>query len=215
MKSSNLMLFVTATVILMFAGYTSYAVLPKNSNSVIFTISDDKQQQLNFKLPDNLSDRQTQLLTMAYDIAKKDGHNQPQILQGIILQESNAGDLNSYKVAGQEFGLKTNERYYGVSQIKLVAAKEVLARYPSMRNDFSFHTKADEEIIAKLIENDEFNLSIASKYLLVLKSLGYDTIKQLALAYNQGPGGAKNQDSNTHHYPRGVINNINKLTSKN
>jgi hypothetical protein len=87
----------------------------------------------------------------------------------------------------------------------------VLNRYPELRKEFNFHTKEDEEIVAKLIEDDRFNLSVASKYLLVLKSFGYDTIKQLALAYNQGPGGAKNHNSDTHHYSKGVINYIQKI----
>ena len=214
MKTSNLVLFLTALALLILTGISTYTVLPKKSNAVIQSFNDKKTENLSFVLPENLSSRQTKVLSMAYDIAKKDGHKYPQLLQGIVLQESNAGDLASYKVAGQEFGLKPNERYYGVSQIKLVAAKEVLHRYPGLHSDFKFHTKSDEEIIAKLIENDEFNINIASKYLLVLKDMGYDTIKQLALAYNQGPSGAKKHDAETHYYTRGVINHIQRIHKK-
>jgi hypothetical protein len=60
-----------------------------------------------------------------------------------------------------------------------------------------------------------FNLSVASKYLLILNTLGYTTIKQLSLAYNQGPGGAKNHDANTHYYPRGVMAYVQKLSVRN
>jgi hypothetical protein len=33
----------------------------------------------------------------------------------------------------------------------------------------------------------------------------------MALAYNQGPGGAKGQDADTHHYSKGVMAYIQKL----
>src|SRR5271168_3078527 len=73
------------------------------------------------KYPDHPTRKQSQILGLAYDIAKRDGHKYPQLLQGIVLQETMAGQLKRYKVIGQEFGLKPNERYYGVSQIKLAA----------------------------------------------------------------------------------------------
>lgn len=212
MKTSNTVLFSAMLAIVIIAFGASYSVISKKPNSVIASNSDDKSISFSVKLPTELTREQAEVLSLAYSIAKKDGHKFPQLLQGIVMQESNAGAARSYKVAGQEFGLKTNERYYGVSQIKLVAAKEVLSRYPELRKDFNFHTKEDEEIVAKLIEDNRFNISVASKYLLVLKSLGYDTIKHLALAYNQGPSGAKNHDAETHHYPKGVINNIQKIS---
>ena len=151
---------------------------------------------------------------MAYSIAKIDGHRYPQLLQGIILQETLAGEYHSYKVAGQELGLRTNERYYGVAQIKLAAARDVLNSFPWLTKEFGFHTTTDEEVIAKLIENDKFNLSVASKYLLILKRYGYDTIQELALAYNQGPGGAKAHDAQTFHYSVKVMKYIQELRPK-
>ncbi len=193
------------------ASTINYTVLAKKPNSIIVAQNEDRSAKLSVRLPTDISPDQARILSMAYSIAKKDGHANPQLLQGIVMQETLAGAYKTYKVAGQEFGLRTNERYYGISQIKLVAAKDVLNRYPELRKEFNFHTKEDEEIVAKLIEDDRFNLSVASKYLLVLKSFGYDTIKQLALAYNQGPGGAKNHNSDTHHYSKGVINYIQKI----
>lgn len=162
-------------------------------------------------LPMSLTERQQEVLSLAYDIALKDGHSQPHLLQAIILKESNAGEMKSYKVAGHESGLRPNERYYGLGQIKLAAAKDVIKRYPKLLIDFDFHTRTDEEIISKLIENDKFNITIASRYLLILKSLGYDTVKYLALAYNQGPGAAQNLNADDHPYSRGIINHVIKL----
>lgn len=216
MKLSNFLLSIITSATLGIAISCTLLVMPTEPTAVISIPAEDGMVGNGFSMnfPKNLNDKQVRLLGMAYDIARHDGHKYPQLLQGIILQESRAGDIASYKVAGQEFGLKPNERYYGVAQIKLAAARDVLSRYPSLKDEFDFHTNTDEEVIAKLIENDRFNLSVASKYLLVLKTYGYDTIKQLALAYNQGAGGAKDKDANTHHYSTGVMANIQRLTAK-
>jgi hypothetical protein len=216
MKLSNYMLSLVAVVVTSAAVFATTHIISTNPTTVISIPKEERDgtfagDNITLKLPENLSDRQAKLLSMAYQIAKEDGHRYPQILQGIILQETHAGELRHYKVAGQEFGLKTNERYYGVGQIKLSVAKDVLKRYPQLKDKFNFNTEMDEEIIAKLIEDDRFNLTVASKYLLILRDHGYDTIKQLALAYNQGPAGAKRFDSDTHHYSNGVMKYIQKL----
>lgn len=210
MKLSNFVLSIFASMVLGLAVSSSYFVISKQSSAEI-TVESNDSKRVSMDIPKNLSHHQAELLSQAYEIAQKDGHKQPQILQGIILQESKAGDLKSYKVAGQEFGLKTNSRYYGVAQIKLAAAQDVLKTYPSLKREFNFHTNTDEEVIAKLIEDDKFNMSVASKYLLLLRDSGYDTIRQLALAYNQGAGGAKNKDPNTNHYSNGVMAYIQQI----
>lgn len=216
MKLSNLVLSIVACAAFGAAVAATSMVMPTSPTSVLYIQKEDGNSAgMAVKMPSRVTHKQAELLTMAYDIAKKDGHKQPQLLQGIILQESLAGEAKSYKVAGQEFGLKTNLRYYGIAQIKLAAAQDVLNAYPNVKRDFDMKTNTDEEIIAKLIENDKFNLSIASKYLLILKKYGYNTIDQLALAYNQGAGGAKDKDPTTHHYSRGVINHISQIQHRN
>lgn len=213
MKLSNFMLSIVASIVVGVAIGANALVTNEHPTAVISLTTEDGSIGGGFtmKLPEKISGNQARILSAAYDIAKRDGHSQPQILQGIVLQESRAGGMSSYKVAGQEFGLKTNERYYGLAQLKLSATKDVMSRYPELWNEFNFQTRMDEELIAKLIENDNFNLSVASKYLLILKASGYNTVKQMALAYNQGPGGAKGQDADTHHYSKGVMAYIQKL----
>ena len=66
-----------------------------------------------------------ELINKAYEIAKEDGLKEPEKFQGLVLQESRAGDLKSYKVAGQEFG-RNVEKYFGVAQVKLKTALHVL-----------------------------------------------------------------------------------------
>lgn len=213
MKLSNFLLSIVAFGMLGVAVGASSLVVSNRPTTVISVPVEEGTSGGGFsmKLPSSLTHKQAELLAMAYDIAKHDGHKHPQLLQGIILQESKAGELASYKVAGQEFDLKPNERYYGVAQIKLAAARDVLSKYPNMKEQFGFQTNTDEEIIAKLIDDDRFNISIASKYLLVLKAMGYDTMKQLALAYNQGAGGARSKNADTNPYSRGVMAHIQSL----
>lgn len=215
MKWSNSALALVAALTI---GASVYLTLPFVSITPTAVISvapenGSKGGGFSIRVPKNLSKRQAELLAMAYQIAKADGHKQPQILQGLLLQETLAGAVRSYKVAGQEFGLKTNSRYYGLMQIKLDATKDVFAHFPSLKKEFNFQTTTDEEIIAKLIENERFNLTVASKYLLVLEKSGFDTIEQLSLAYNQGAGGARNHDPATFHYSVGVMKHIQSLNS--
>ena len=216
MKLSNFMLSIVACMTLGLAVGSTTLLVSQSPTAVISVPAEDGTTGGGYtiNLPKSLTHKQATLLGLAYDIAKKDGHRYPQLLQGILLQESKAGDLASYKVAGQEFGLKTNERYYGVAQIKLAAAREVLSKYPSMKGEYDFHTSTDEEVIAKLIENDQFNIAVASKYLLVLKTYGYDTIKELALAYNQGAGRARGKNAETNQYSKGVMAHIQALHLK-
>lgn len=165
-----------------------------NSVIALKTNGVNRGDSVSIILPDNLSDHQYKILNEAYSQAKKDGHDNPEILQGILLQETRAGGLKQYKVAGHEFGLGAGERYYGVAQIKKSAAKDVLAEYPELKSEYNFHTDTDEELIANLIMNDSFNISVASKYLLILKRRYNISDKNLIAAYNQGPGGFGNNN---------------------
>lgn len=157
------------------------------------------------KLPNTLTERQVEVLTLAYTTAEKDGLK-PELLQGIVLQESNAGEASAYKVV-----VDGRSRFYGLTQITIGAARAVLKSFPQLKKQFQFQTSTDEELIAKLIENDAFNLAVASKYLLIMKRFGFDTIKHLALAYNQGPGAAKAKNPDAFDYVHGVMRHIQNL----
>ncbi len=205
------------TIVAMMVVTTATGLFKSSTSSIgtsVIATKNEKQIGGSFAqlLPENLSNQQNILLNKAYKIAKEDGHKNPELLQGIILQETKAGAMKSYKVAGQEFGLKTGERYYGVGQIKVSAAKHVLSKYPEMKKEFNFHTNTDDEIIAKLVENDKFNLAIASKYLLILKEdHGYKDDSSLAGAYNQGPTGAKKRIDEAKAYASSVMKFMQEL----
>jgi hypothetical protein len=186
-------------------------VIPKQ---VIVRVPAPDDGTMKVEYPKHPTHRQAQLLTMAYDIAQRDGLKWPQVLQGIILQESNAGTAPGYKVAGWRYGLKPIHRYYGVAQVKLVAAKAVLRRWPAMWTKFHFNTHTDDEVVAKLIEDDDFNLSIAARYCVILQDMGYTSMGAIAAAYNKGPGGAEDDDPSQDAYALAVVSHIANLDSE-
>jgi hypothetical protein len=159
-------------------------------------------------VPDNLSTSQYQVLNTAYQIAKADGHKNPELVQGILLQESKAGAMNSYKVAGNK-----GDEYYGLGQIKLAATRDVMATFPALWAKYKFQTKTDDELKANLILNQTFNIEITSKYLKMLQERYGLSGRQLVNAYNRGPGGVKNVDS-SFHYAIGVEKNIANMRKK-
>jgi hypothetical protein len=155
---------------------------------------------------------QAMLLEYAYNVAKADGHKEPSVLQGLIWQESHAGNFPGHEVAGDEYGLRVGKRYYGVGQIKVAAAKDVFKRF---RADFSefYHNKkylkTDDEIIAYLIMDDKFNIRVASKYLWMMgqstkPKTHYRPVNLAITAYNRGIGNAIGTDYDTWHYTVGV-----------
>ncbi len=139
--------------------------------------------QIAVKLPESMTAKQHRLLNMAYETAKKNGFKNPEVLQAVVLQETMAGGMDSYRVANPG-----KDAYFGPAQIKLAAAKDVLQRWPELFSRFGFHTRSDDEIKAFLILDEKFNLEVAAKYLLILKEYGFNG-RQLLNAYNRGPGG--------------------------
>lgn len=149
-------------------------------------------------LPASMTEKQHRLLNMAYEVGRSNGL-QPEIVQAILLQETKAGGMSSYKVANAG-----PEAYFGPMQIKLAAARDVLAAWPSLFNTFGFHTRTDDEVKANLILNERFNLEVGAKYLVILKKRYGLTGRDLMNAYNRGPGGVKQVDASEFHYAIGA-----------
>lgn len=150
--------------------------------------------QIVSRLPDDLTSKQARLMKMAYDIAKRVGFKNPEIMQSLILQETMAGNLKSYKVANPG-----PEAYYGIGQIKVAAARDVLKQNPQMWKEYDFHTQTDDEIKANLILNEKFNIEVGARYLKLLQDQYGFTGRKLLNAYNRGPGGVKNVDDSFHY----------------
>lgn len=145
-------------------------------------------------LPSSLTPNQGRLMNKAYEIAKADGHKNPEIVQAVLLQESLAGATPQMRVANPG-----PQAYFGPMQIKLVAAKAVLAQWPSLFTKHHFQTRTDDEIKANLILNDTFNIEVGSKYLLLLQREYGFAGRELMNAYNRGPTGVKAVGDDFHY----------------
>lgn len=193
-------IIVTLCLITSATAYAGYYLLdkvaPESNPTAVIGEKPSKQRggQAVILLPKNMSRTQSQMLNLAYELGKQDGHRQPEIVQAILLQETKAGGMKSYKVANPGA-----DAYFGPMQIKLSAAKDVLQKYPSLWTKYEFHTKTDDEVKANLILNEKFNIDVGSKYLMILsKQYGFSG-RTLMNAYNRGPGGVRNVDESYHY----------------
>ncbi len=124
-----------------------------------------------------LTAEQVYILKMAFDIAYQDGGLQhAKLIQGMLLQETLAGLLGRIGHMSAPIG----KRSYGVMQVKVTAANDVLGRHAFL-GEFS----SDEELITHLIVDDAFNLRVASKHFLYLRTKT-KTDAHALLAYNIG-----------------------------
>lgn len=209
MKTTLVLLSCIVTIILSTVGHLqaeAQTMAEANGTAVIAAKTSVKggEYQHPLVLPANLTPHQGELLTYAYQVAKADGQKHPEYYEGLIYQESKAGGMKGYKVAGQEFGLKTMERYYGVPQLKLSAVKDVLKKYPSLG---AFST--DEELVGKLIYDDHWAIRVGSKYLMMV---GEGKSPEAALvAYNKGVGGARGVDPSTNPYAQNILKHVNTV----
>jgi hypothetical protein len=160
-------------------------------------------------LPASMTAKQYQLLNLAAEVASENQLKSPELVQAVLLQETYAGGMKSYRVANPGPGA-----YFGAMQIKLSAAKDVLAAWPAMFTKYAFHTRTDDEIKANLILNDRFNIDVGTKYLLILKKRYGFSGRDLMNAYNRGPGGVKAVDAADFHYAIGAEEKLARFKSK-
>ncbi len=124
-----------------------------------------------------LTSEQMSLLKLAYEVGFEDGgHEHAELVQAILMQETIAGLLGRMGHMTAPVG----KRPYGVMQVKVTASRDVLNEY----SEFG-QFRADEELIVKLLSDDEFNIRIASKFLLQLSNRVGLTERAL-VAYNIG-----------------------------
>lgn len=156
-------------------------------------------------LPATLSERQAQLITAAHRQAEEDKHKNPELLAGILMVETKAGHDQRY--------LKPDNNCYGIFQIKIGTALHVLAVYPELIAKYGVNVQNKAQLKSQLIKDDAFNTAVASKYIRILMKYGYDSVRELALAYNQGMAGGKNKNPKTFPYSNDVAKHVAKLFS--
>jgi hypothetical protein len=160
-------------------------------------------------IPKNITSAQLELLNFAYEVAVHDGHKHPEYVQAIIMQETKAGNLSEWRVSGLQN--KVGDRYFGIGQVKLAAAKDVMGKYPDLWRHLN--TRTEEELQARLITDDRFNIRVTSKYALMM---GINENPTFGItAYNQGKTGAQQLDGSTWHYTQGVKQHATQLKTVN
>jgi len=186
-------ILISISAAIVYVGHALNEGIPKPVPSAVIATKSQEGGQFAVVLPEKITDKQHRLLEYAKAVAIKDGHP-PELLQGVLLQETHAGGLKVYRVANSE-----GTPYYGVMQIKMVAAKEVLKRWPQLYKQYGFQTFTDDEIKANLILNDQFNIAVGSKYLKHLKNAYGYSGRTLVNAYNRGPTGVKSVGDDYHY----------------
>jgi len=209
MKLISSMIFVMTIAFGIAAWKYSIPLFTQHGNAVIYVMDTEKNgdHPLTTKLPDDLSSKQNEMLNFAFDVAKNDGIKHPQYLQGILMQESHVCDMKNFRVAGLEN--KVGDRYFGCGQIKMAAARAVLKQFPALWK--FLETKTDEELQARLILDDRFNIRVASKYVLMM-GVNQNPMKAIT-AYNTGLGAAQDIDQAAHPYTASVKKISAKLKS--
>lgn len=130
-----------------------------------------------------LSVNQKNIITLAYNTAKEDGLRQPEVLAGIIFQESKAGEAAKFRTSKHK---KACDQTVGLGQIKTQTAKSVIRRFPELKKKFGI---PDSQVGTALAHNDKFNVAVASKYLVYLSTMYKGDA--LIASYNMGEGGVK------------------------
>jgi len=132
---------------------------------------------------------QRKLMEMAFHIGKEIGF--PETVQSFLLQETLAG---AYGDRIGDTNLPIGKRSYGVMQMKVATALKVLKSYPMLVTKYFPSRKKlkrirDEELIIKLIQDDEFNIRLASLNFLIHRKAS-KSWAQSVVAYNTGQGAA-------------------------
>ncbi len=144
--------------------------------------------------PPRLSDHQIHLLAYAWHVGEE--YDLSLTMAGILMQESLAGILSP--VGDRRFAL--GARAYGVMQIRLPAARDALRLCPQLGR-----YTVGEEIIARLITDDYWNIEVAGCYLAHLQSRSNGNWRKILAAYNRGFRGAQEIDLDSNAYATSVV----------
>ncbi len=107
----------------------------------------------------DLSAEQQRILLLAYKEGKRFGFERT--TQSLVFAETIAGRYNI-----GDTDQKVGERAYGVGQIKLSTAREVLAKHRRFRTHPKYGVlKYDEQLITALMSDEEFNIRVAVYHL--------------------------------------------------
>ena len=132
-----------------------------------------------------------QLMVLAYKVGRELA-GAPETIQAILLVETYAG-RHGDRVGDRH--LPIGRRSYGVMQVKADTARKVLRSYPRMAAKYfegrHLDEVTDEEIIAKLLGDDEFCIRIGTLNFVLERRLADNDWTKGVVAYNTGSVGLK------------------------
>lgn len=125
-----------------------------------------------------------EIYRIAYEEGLKVGH--PETMVAIAYHETRGGSYKSTPqgVVGDSFA-RFGQRCYGVMQIKIQAARDVLKRYPNLG---AFPT--DEHLLVALLTDPVFNIRVAALYF-QMQIQRFRHWRTALVAYSAGPQNAK------------------------
>lgn len=136
------------------------------------------------------SEEEKDLMRMAYSIGQELAGD-AETIQAILLVETYAG---RYGDRVGDTHLAVGKRSYGVGQVKAATARMVLSHNPQMVKRYfkgrNLTQVLDEEIIAKLIADDEFCIRVATLNF-VLEKKRTNSWSRAVVAYNAGQAGER------------------------
>lgn len=123
-------------------------------------------------------------LSLVFNVANQIGD--PETLEAILLQETNGGRSDMIGNKDSPVG----KRSYGLMQVQVVAARDVLRRNHDLFNEYfpnrKYDNVADEEIIALLLTDPEANVKIAAYHFRYYKTLAHGNWDRTVAGYNAG-----------------------------
>lgn len=125
-----------------------------------------------------------EIYRIAYNEGLKIGH--PETMVAIAYQETRGGryKFTPHGVVGDSFA-RFGNRSYGVMQVKISAAREVLRRHPGLG---TFPT--DEHLLVALLTDHVFNIRVASLYF-QMQLQRFRHWRTALVAYSAGPQNAR------------------------
>lgn len=131
-------------------------------------------------------------MKLAYHVANDVGV-EPEIVQAILVKESGGGKAKNL----------VNRGAYGLMQIKIVAARSVLKRYPEIKSKYfgNFKKLSDYQISKVLLTNRKANIHIGCLHLITYNNIVGGDWDKTIVAYNMGIGNAlKHDDVSNNEY---------------
>jgi hypothetical protein len=129
-------------------------------------------------------------------------HSKERLMMALLWRETRAGKFGPVGDLKNAFG----KRSYGLWQMKVATAKDVLKRYPEIWGDQK-KWRSEEEIIARLITDNDFAARMALGNIRRLEAKGVP-YKRIPLAWNEGYSGSQGLDYDDHAFTMDVLETV-------